>query len=48
MVDDSSRYWREARVELRPGVELRGYAARTLWEDYRRQEEAAAPPRLPE
>ena len=38
----------ERRVELRPGVELRGYAARTLWEDYRRQEEAAAPPRLPE
>ncbi len=39
----------EQPVELRPGVELRGYAARTLWEDYRRHEGASsAPPRLPE
>jgi uncharacterized protein (TIGR03663 family) len=39
----------ERPVELRPGVELRGYAARTLWEDYRRHEGASsARPRLPE
>ena len=28
----------ERPVELRPGVELRGYAARSLWEDARRRE----------
>jgi uncharacterized protein (TIGR03663 family) len=31
-------------VELRPGVELRGYAAMGLWEDYRRLETALPPP----
>jgi uncharacterized protein (TIGR03663 family) len=34
----------EAPVELRPGVEVRGYAARGLWEAFRRREaEAGAP-----
>jgi predicted membrane-bound mannosyltransferase len=30
-------------VELRPGVELRGYAARALWDDFRRAEQGAVP-----
>jgi uncharacterized protein (TIGR03663 family) len=29
-------------VELRPGVELRGYAARTLWDEFRRAQPDAA------
>jgi hypothetical protein len=28
----------EEPVELRPGVELRGYATKTLWDDFRRLE----------
>jgi hypothetical protein len=28
----------EKPVELRPQVELRGYAAKTLWDDFRRLE----------
>jgi uncharacterized protein (TIGR03663 family) len=39
----------EQPVELRPGVELRVYAERTLWEDCRRHEGGSStPPRLPE
>jgi uncharacterized protein (TIGR03663 family) len=34
----------ERPVELRPGVELRGYAASSVWEDYRRHE---AEPNVP-
>jgi hypothetical protein len=34
-------------VELRPGVELRGYATRTLWEEFRRLEAGGTPPPLP-
>ena len=29
-------------VELRPRVELRGYAAQTLWDDFRRLEATPA------
>jgi uncharacterized protein (TIGR03663 family) len=32
----------ERPVELRPGLELRGYASARLWEDFRRREAAAA------
>jgi hypothetical protein len=36
----------EEPVELRPQVELRGYAAKTLWDDYRRLDvDPPAPPR---
>ena len=35
-------------VELRPGLELRGYAAGGLWEDYRRGEPAPPAPAPPE
>jgi len=38
----------ERPVELRPGVELRGYAARTLWDDFRRLEADPAPPTPPQ
>jgi hypothetical protein len=31
----------ERPVELRPRVELRGYATRTLWDDFRRLEAAS-------
>ena len=34
----------EKRVELRPQVELRGYAVKWLWDDYRRLEENASSP----
>jgi uncharacterized protein (TIGR03663 family) len=37
----------ERPVELRPGVELRGYAAAGLWEDFRRREPPAAAPGAP-
>ena len=32
----------ERTVELRPGIELRGYAARTLWDDWLRLEAASS------
>lgn len=35
-------------VWLRPGVEVRGYAAKTLWDEFRRQEAAAASQTGPE
>jgi hypothetical protein len=39
----------ERPVELRPGVELRGYAAKSLWDDFRRLEaDSPAPLRLQE
>jgi hypothetical protein len=36
----------EGPVELRPQVELRGYAAKTLWDDFRRLE--VDPPASPQ
>jgi uncharacterized protein (TIGR03663 family) len=37
----------ERPVELRPRVELRGYAAGTLWDDFRRREAGPTPPPPP-
>jgi len=37
----------DAPLELRPGVELRGFVAKSLWDAWRRLE-ADAPPRVPE
>ncbi len=38
----------DRRVELRPQVELRGYAVKWLWDDYRRLEAYSAVPSRPE
>ena len=37
----------ERPLELRPGVELRGYASASLWEDFRRRDTPAAAPGAP-